>query len=113
MNSIVKMHEKAIEDKTNELANIKEEFQKVKVTNEELLQEIKALKMNKPNFAINDSLEKIHEIKPFTCKYCKKSFLHIHEVKKILRSTMLPFQKLLIKQQLVVKILLLMTIKIQ
>ena len=82
MNSIVKMHEKAIEDKTNELANIKEEFQKVKVTNEELLQEIKALKMNKPNFAINDSLEKIHEIKPFTCKYCKKSFLHIHEVKK-------------------------------
>jgi hypothetical protein len=82
MNSIVKMHEKAFEDKTNELANIKEELQKVKVTNEELLQEIQALKMNKPNFATNDSLEKIHEIKPFTCKYCEKSFLHIHEVKK-------------------------------
>ena len=82
MNSIVKMHEKAIEDKTNELANIKEEFQKVKVTNEELLHEIQALKMNKPNFATNDSLEKYHEIKPFTCKHCEKSFLHIHEVKK-------------------------------
>ena len=82
MNSIVKMHEKAFEDKKNELANIKEELQKVKVTNEELLQEIQALKMNKPNFATNDSLEKIHEIKPFTCKYCKKSFLYSHEVKK-------------------------------
>ena len=82
MNSIVKMHEKAFEDKTNELANIKEELQKVKVTNEELLQEIQALKMNKPNFAQNDSLEKFHEFKPFACKYCEKSFLYIHEVKK-------------------------------
>ena len=82
MNSIVKMHEKAFEEKTNELVNIKEELQKVKVTNEELLQEIQALKMNKPNFSTNDSLEKFQEIKPFTCKYCEKSFLHIHGVKK-------------------------------
>ena len=82
MNSIVKMHEKAFEEKTNELVNIKEELQKVKVTNEELLQEIQALKMNKPNFSTNDSLEKFQEIKPFTCKYCETSFLYIHEVKK-------------------------------
>ena len=27
-------------------------------------------------------MDRDHEIKPFSCKYCDKSFLHVHEVKK-------------------------------
>jgi uncharacterized Zn-finger protein len=47
-----------------------------------LLQKIQDLDMNKNTFANNDSLDRDHEITPFSCKYCDKSFLHIHEVKK-------------------------------
>ena len=85
MNSIVKMHEKAqeaLEHKSNELINIKQELKTVKVTNQELLQKIQGLDMNKNTIVNNDSLERGHEIKPFSCKYCDKSFLHVHEVKK-------------------------------
>ena len=52
VNSLVKMHEKtqeALNDKTNELAKIKQELQSVNVANLELLQENQELKMN--NFA--------------------------------------------------------------
>ena len=38
--------------------------------------------MNKNTLANNDSLERNHEIKPFSCKHCDKSFLRVHEVKK-------------------------------
>ena len=82
MNSIVKMHEKAFEDKKNELANIKEELQSVKDANQELLQEIQALKMNKTNFDSHDSFEGNLEIKPFSSEYCDKSFHQVHEVKE-------------------------------
>ena len=83
MNSIVKMNEKAqeaLEDKSTELINIKQELQSFKVTNQELLQKIQ--NMNKNTFANNDSLERNHEVKPFSCKYCDKSFHQVHEVKK-------------------------------
>jgi len=82
MNSIVKMHEKAFEDKKNELANIKEELQSVKDANQELLQEIQALKMNKTNFDSHDSFEGNLEIKPFSSEYCDKSFNQFHELKE-------------------------------
>ena len=39
MNSIFKLHEKVLDDKTNELINIKQELQSLMVTNQELLQE--------------------------------------------------------------------------
>jgi hypothetical protein len=42
--------------------------------------------MNKNTFAINDSLKIYPEIKPFSCKYCDKSFLYFHEVKKHIES---------------------------
>ena len=57
MNSIVKMHEEALGDKRNELANIKQELQRVNVTNQELLQKIQGfeknqeLEMNQNTFA--------------------------------------------------------------
>ena len=54
VNSLVKMHEKtqeALNDKTNELAKIKQELQSANVTNLELLQENQELKMNEINFA--------------------------------------------------------------
>ena len=41
--SIIKMHEKSLDDKTNELANTKKELQSVKKTNHELLQKIREL----------------------------------------------------------------------
>ena len=46
MNSIVKMHEEALGDKRNELANIKQELQRVNVTNQELLQKIQGFEKN-------------------------------------------------------------------
>ena len=90
---LVKMNEKtqaALDEKTNELANIKKELQSVSVANQELLQKIQELKksqeleVNKNSFANNDSSTmKIHcEIKPFSCKYCDQSFLQVHEVKE-------------------------------
>jgi hypothetical protein len=82
MNSIVKMNEKAQDDKSNELANIKQELQSVKVTNQELLQKIQVLEMNKNEFAKNDFFKGNLEIKPFSCKYCDKSFHQVHEVKE-------------------------------
>ena len=81
VNSLIKMHEKtqeALDEKTNEIANIKQQLQSVKNTNQELSQEILELKMNKNN----DSVERNQEIKPFSCKYCDKSFFQVHEVKK-------------------------------
>ena len=50
MNSIVKMHEKtqeALDEKTNELANIKQELQSVNLTNQELLQKFQESKIVK------------------------------------------------------------------
>mgnify|MGYP001210342705 CR=1 FL=1 len=109
MNSIVKMHEKAQEalehksyelidikqelhavkatnqellQNSKELIDIKQELQTVKATNQELLQGSQDLDMNENTFANIDSLERDHEIKPFSCKCCDKSFLHVHEVKK-------------------------------
>ena len=85
MNSIVKMHEKAqeaLEDKSNELANIKQELQSVKVTNQELLQKLQELEINKKTLDKKDSLERHNEIHPFSCKHCEKSFLQVHEVKE-------------------------------
>ena len=61
MNSIVKMHEKAqeaLDNKTNELANIKQELESVKVTNQELLQKNKELEIERNTFANNSSLTK-------------------------------------------------------
>ena len=75
VNGIVKMHEEALENKSKELSDIK-------VTNQELLQKIQELETDKNNFASNDSSEKCPEIKPFSCKYCNKSFLQVHEVKE-------------------------------
>ena len=80
VNSIVKMHEEALENKTKEVANIMQELQRLEVTNQELLQKNQELGMNKNNFANNHSLERSHENKPFSCKYCDKSFLQVHEV---------------------------------
>jgi hypothetical protein len=57
MNSIVKMHEKAqeaLEHKSNELINTKQELKTVKATNQELLQKIQDLDMNKNIFANNE-----------------------------------------------------------
>ena len=63
-----------MDKKIKELANNKQELQSVKVTNEELLQKIQELKLNKKT--------RIQEIKPFSCKYCNKSFFEVHEVKE-------------------------------
>ena len=41
VNTIVKLHQEALENKTNEVANIKQELQRLEVTNQELLQKIK------------------------------------------------------------------------
>ena len=76
--SIIKMHEKSLDDKTNELANTKKELQSVKKTNHELLQKIRELKTNKNTFENNVSLE----VKPFSCRYCNESFVQVHEVKE-------------------------------
>ena len=76
--SIIKMHEKSLEDKTNELANTKKELQSVKKTNHELLQKIRKLETNKNTLANNVSLE----VKPFSCRYCNESFVQVHEVKE-------------------------------
>ena len=81
---LVKMYEKAqesLKEKSNELANIKEEHETVKVTNEALLQKIQELEMDKATFTNQDSSEKNHEIKPFSCKFCDKSFHQAQEVK--------------------------------
>ena len=32
--------------------------------------------------AEHDSLEKYHEVKPFSCKFCDESFVQVHEVKE-------------------------------
>ena len=85
VNSLIKMHEKtkeALDEKTCEIANMKQKLQSVKNTNQELSQEILELKMNKNIFANDDSVERNREIKPFSCKYCDKSFFQVHEVKK-------------------------------
>ena len=42
------------------------------------------------NISEYGSLEKSHEIKPFSCKFCDKSFFQVYEVKEhILRSIIL------------------------
>ena len=40
------------------------------------------LGMNNNTFSNNDSLKMYPEIKPFSCKYCEKSFPQVHEVKE-------------------------------
>ena len=82
VNSIVKMHEEALENKTKEVANIMLGCQRLQVSNQELLQKNQELEMNKNNFAITDSLERSHGNKPFSCKYCEKTFFQVHEVKE-------------------------------
>ena len=82
INSIVKMHEEAMDDKRNELTKIKQKLQSVESTNQELLQKVQKLEMNKNTFGKNDSLERCNEINPFSYKYCDKSFLQVHEVKE-------------------------------
>ena len=82
MNTIVKIHEKALDDKTNELARIKQELQRVNVTNQALLQKIQELETNNNTFVNNDCLERNHEIKPFSCKHCDASFVQVHEVRE-------------------------------
>ena len=82
VNSIVKMHKDALDHKTKEIANTMQELQRLKVTNQELLQKYQELEMNTYNFAKTDSSERSHENKPFSCKYCDKSFLQVHEVEE-------------------------------
>ena len=41
VNSIVKMHKEALINKTKDIANTMQEIQRLKVTNQELLQKIK------------------------------------------------------------------------
>ena len=76
--SVIKMHEKSLVDKTNELDNTKKELQSVKKTNSELLQKIRELETNKNTFEKNVSLE----VRPFSCRYCNQSFVQVHEVKE-------------------------------
>ena len=47
INSIVKMHEEAMDDKRNELTKIKQELQSVEATNQELSQKVQKLEMEK------------------------------------------------------------------
>ena len=82
INTIVKNHEKALDDKTNELAQIKQELQSVNVTNQKLLQKIQELETNNDTFVKNVYLERNDEVKPFSCKYCDESFVQVHEVKE-------------------------------
>ena len=63
-NTIIKMHEKSLDDKTNELVNIKKELQSVKKTNHELLHKVQELEMNNSTFVNNVCLEKkVHEVR--------------------------------------------------
>ena len=55
MNSIVKMHEKAMENKNNELTDIKQKLQGSNIINQELSQKIEDLGMNKNVFATKAS----------------------------------------------------------
>ena len=55
MNSIVKMHEKAMENKDNELTNIKQKLQSSNLINQKLSQELEDLWMNKNVFSIQTS----------------------------------------------------------
>ena len=82
VNTFVKIHEKALDDKTNELAHIKQELQSVNVTNQGLLQKIQELETYNNIFANNVSLKRNNEVKPFSCKYCDKTFVQVHEVKE-------------------------------
>ena len=74
--------EKTFYDKTKELKNIKEELQRIMVTNQELLGKVQVLEMNNNTFKINALFEKNLETKPFSCKSCGKAFFQIHEVKE-------------------------------
>ena len=100
MNSIVKMHEKVLEDKTNELNNIKEELKVSKTTNLANSKRIQELELvsnqvseKKPNKAkqrysceicgssftkknsLKHHVEAIHEGKRIhKCKFCSESF---------------------------------------
>ena len=82
MNTFVKIHEKALDDKTNELAYIKLDLQSVNVTNQELLQKIQEFEPNNNIFVDNVCLERNDEVKPFSCKYCDESFVQVHEVRE-------------------------------
>ena len=55
INSIVKMHELAMEDKNNELTNIKQKLQSSNLINQKLSQELEDLWMNKNVFPIQKS----------------------------------------------------------
>ena len=72
MMGIVKTHEKGFASKANELSQAKQEIQNVKMTNQELSQKVQELG--------NNSLDRNQEVKPFSCKFCDKSFAEVHEV---------------------------------
>ena len=55
--------EKSRDDRTNELASIKQEFRSVEVTNQEVLQKIQDFEMRTTTFANNGSLDRNLEIK--------------------------------------------------
>ena len=55
MNTIVKMHEKVMENKNNELTNIKQKLQSSNLINQKLSQELEDLWMNKNVFSIQTS----------------------------------------------------------
>ena len=75
MIGIVKTHEKGFASKANELSRVKQEIQNVKMTNQELSQKVQELE--------NNSLDRNQEVKPFSCKFCDKSFAEVHEVQGI------------------------------
>ena len=47
-----------------------------------MLQKVQEFELNKNNFSKKEILERNLEIKPFSCKYCDKSFFQVHEVKE-------------------------------
>ena len=72
MMGIVKTHEKGFVNKANELSQVKQEILNFKMTNLELSQKVQELE--------NNSSERNQEVKPFSCKFCDKSFAEVHEV---------------------------------
>ena len=107
MNSIVKMHEKALEDKNNELNKVKDELRVAKSINLKIskkIQQLETFNVSKENesknlekkfccvicdvrFAYKQSLMKhkasVHEgKKPFKCEICKHGFITKHLLRR-------------------------------
>lgn len=89
MNIIVKMHEKAMERKTNELAIINQELQSSNIINQELLQKIEELRTIKNTFATKSS-EKLFSVPSLVQPYKLKNveiIIEAHIEKEFLDST--------------------------